>query len=248
MTFPLHVCWRVGLGAGAVLAPPQQPPCRGAVSPPWLAKLSLAQPWGLRQASHSQGLNYSYASKNPKPTPQTKKSPCPNKWITTTNPLWEKSTSTQLCHGFPRGGDLPGALLDCWSHSWQWQRCYLSPSLQTRPIPMIFKQHAERAARSWAAQSEQGFSQIIRIIMSWKIYTESLLQDLLSSAHQLQLLPITAETCEGLKITVRGKVGVFVVSFRLVCLLFWVFFYWSCDWKTHICKGTCSHVIIVIAR
>lgn len=145
-------------------------------------------------------------------------------------------------------GISPGALLDCWSQSWQWQRCYLSPSLQTLPSPMIFTQHAERAARIWAAQSEQGFSQIIRIIMSWNIYTESLSQDLLSSAYQLQLLPITAETFEGLKITVRGKVGFFCCFILLGLLVVLGFFYWSCDWKIHICKGICSHVIIVFVR
>lgn len=67
MTFLPHACCGVGLGAGAVLAPPQQPHAgpAGAVSPPRVTspchlpgwQRALAEPCALRQAL--QGLDLS---------------------------------------------------------------------------------------------------------------------------------------------------------------------------------------------
>lgn len=56
---------------------------------------------------------------------------------------------------------------------------------------------------------------------------EILLQGLVSSMHQLQLFT-TAQTCEGLKITVIGKVGFLLFCFAWFACCFG-YFYWSCD-------------------
>lgn len=133
------MCWRVGSGAGAVLAPPEQPP-RGACGSRVTSRLGKSFPstalWAQAGAARtgppcSLELKYSYASKNPKPTQQTKSPPqeISNHYQLT---LCEQSLSP---HSFAMDFHgvgitrLSGALPDCWSQSCQWQRCYLSPKV-----------------------------------------------------------------------------------------------------------------------
>lgn len=138
MTFPPCVL-KGGSGRWGCAGTSQQPPRRawGAVSPPRLGKsLCCPQqsPAGRRCTDRTSVLTRTellLRFQKPQTDPTNKKSPHPNKWATTTNPLWEKSISIFAM-------DFHGALLDCWSQSWQWQRYYSSPSLQTICLPPWF--------------------------------------------------------------------------------------------------------------
>lgn len=170
MTFPPCVL-KGGAGrwgrAGTSSASPTQGPREPCHLPGWgraVPGTALRVQPGVAQTGPqgSQELNYSYASKNPKPTQQTQKVPTP-----ISNHYQPSVRKIQLHTALPwisTGWGSPDYLVLYWTVD-------PSPGNGTKsanylPSPMIFKQHAERAARTWAAQSEQGFSQIITIIMS----------------------------------------------------------------------------------
>lgn len=153
------MCWRVRLGAGAVLATPQQPPGSRVTSPchlPGWKELSLSTALGAQTGvartapQCSQKLSYFYASKNPKLTQQ--KFPTPKKWVTTTN--WPSVRKIYLHTTLPWVS--PG-----WGSPWtidpspgngRGATCHQSANYP--PSPLLIKQ----PAGSWPAQSEQGFS------------------------------------------------------------------------------------------